>query len=298
MVDASNVFGFELVQEIYSNQIARKEDVLILFVHWYLIKHGFRCIGIGDSKAFEPTEKGSQLLPEKWNTRPNYTLRYINDSKLFIFHGVKSDEDLLINLLRVDNQNVSSVQFPINQTVNELRGALEAVIPSYQNIINIIQKDLVEPLLPSNTTENSTQTRSVNDQPRDDPLRVESRRPPSYSRICTKEASCDTNFMSLKCLCKILRDLDADTSRVGAADLNPLGRGGGMIFDPFSSQRNRMDPTRPGLGVPGRLPSGAVPPFARYDPFGPPDIDRPRSRPRHDPDSDHLPPPGYDDMFM
>ncbi|KAK1126635.1 hypothetical protein K0M31_004262 [Melipona bicolor] len=275
MVDASNVFGFELVQEIYSNQIARKEDVLILFVHWYLIKHGFRCIGIGDSKAFEPTEKGSQLLPEEWNTRPNYTLRYINDSKLFIFHGVKSDEDLLINLLRVDNQNVSSVQFPINQTVNEVRGALEAVIPSYQNIINIIQKDLVEPLLPSNTTENSTQTRSVNDQPRDDPLRVESRRPPSYPRIW---------------------DLDADTSRVGAADLNPLGRGGGMIFDPFFSQRNRVDPTRPGLGVPGRLPSGAVPPFARFDPFGPPDIDRPR--PRHHPDSDHLPPPGYDDMFM
>ena len=50
-------------------------------------------------KAFEPTEKGSQLLPEEWNTRPNYTLRYINDSKLFIFHGVKSDEDLLMNLL-------------------------------------------------------------------------------------------------------------------------------------------------------------------------------------------------------
>ncbi|KAF3424425.1 hypothetical protein E2986_01032 [Frieseomelitta varia] len=280
MGDASNVFGFELVQEIYNNQIARKEDVLILFVHWYLIKHGFRCIGIGDSKAFEPTEKGSQLLPEEWNTRPNYTLRYINDSKLFIFHGVKSDEDLLINLLRVDNQDVSSIQFPINQTVNELHGALEVVIPSYQNIINIIQKDLVEPLLPSNTTENSTQTRSVNDQPRDnplraDPLRVESRRPPSSSYLWNPEA---------------------DPTRIGAADLNPLGRGGGMIFDPFSSQRNRVDPIRPGLGVPGRLPSGAVPPFARFDPFGPPDIDRPRSR--HDPDSDHLPPPGYDDMFM
>lgn len=50
-------------------------------------------------KAFEPTEKGSQLLPEGWNTRPNYALRYIKDSKLFIFHGIKSDEDLLINLL-------------------------------------------------------------------------------------------------------------------------------------------------------------------------------------------------------
>lgn len=42
--------------------------------------------------------------------------------------------------------------------------------------------------------------------------------------------------------------------------------------------------------------SGAVPPFARFDPFGPPDLDRPR--PRRDPDNDHLPPPGYNDMFM
>lgn len=41
---------------------------------------------------------------------------------------------------------------------------------------------------------------------------------------------------------------------------------------------------------------GAVPPFAKFDPFGPPDVNLPR--PRRDPDNDHLPPPGYDDMFM
>lgn len=42
---------------------------------------------------------------------------------------------------------------------------------------------------------------------------------------------------------------------------------------------------------------GAVPPYARFDPFGPPDIDRPRPS-RRDPDNDDLLPPGYDDMFM
>ncbi|XP_003490801.1 proteasome inhibitor PI31 subunit [Bombus vosnesenskii] len=276
MGDTRNVFGFELVQEIYNNQITKKEDVLILFVHWYLIKYGFRCIGIGDSKAFEPTEKGSQLLPEGWNTRPNYALRYIKDSKLFIFHGIKSDEDLLINLLKVDDQNVSNVQFPINQTVNELHGDLESVIPSYQNVINVIQEDLIHALIPGNMVVNSTQTSFTNDQSRDNPLRVgESTRPSSASYPWNR---------------------DADPLRVGAADLNPFAQGSGMIFDPFSSQRNRMNPSRPGLGVPGRLPPGAVPPFAKFDPFGPPDINQPR--PRRDPDNDHLPPPGYDDMFM
>lgn len=41
---------------------------------------------------------------------------------------------------------------------------------------------------------------------------------------------------------------------------------------------------------------GAIPPGARFDPFGPPDIDPPHlHRPR--PDGAH-PPPGYDDMFQ
>ncbi|OAD55004.1 Putative proteasome inhibitor [Eufriesea mexicana] len=271
MDNANRVFGFELLQEIYNTQITKKEDILILFVHWYLIKQGFRCIGIGDSKIFEPSDKGSQLLPEGWNTHPNYVLRYINNSRLFIFHAIKSDEDyLLINLLKVDGENVSNVQVPINQNVTDLYGPLETLLPSYQNVINIVQKDLIDPLLPGNTTENFTQT-PTNDSPRDETAR------PGEVRI---------------------GQWLLGPSRTPCADLNPFGRGGGMIYDPFSSLRNLVDPRRPGIGAPGRLPPGAVPPFARFNPFAPPDhgIDHPR--PRHDPDNDHLPPPGYDDMFM
>lgn len=43
-----------------------------------------------------------------------------------------------------------------------------------------------------------------------------------------------------------------------------------------------------------------MPPGARFDPYGPPDIG-PQRGPRRGfgtPDPDHLPPPGYDDMFM
>lgn len=42
--------------------------------------------------------------------------------------------------------------------------------------------------------------------------------------------------------------------------------------------------------------SGAVPPGARFDPFGPPRNEAPR--PFRPPDSDEFHPPGYDDMFM
>lgn len=43
--------------------------------------------------------------------------------------------------------------------------------------------------------------------------------------------------------------------------------------------------------------SGAVPPGARFDMFGPPDLN-PIPRRLHNPDNDELPPPGYNDMFM
>ena len=49
---------------------------------------------------------------------------------------------------------------------------------------------------------------------------------------------------------------------------------------------------------------GAVPPGARFDPFGPiqniPPVrgPRPRGGGFGDPDFDHLPPPGSGDMFM
>ncbi|XP_017882101.1 proteasome inhibitor PI31 subunit [Ceratina calcarata] len=254
MDDDNNLFGFELVKELYKTQTARQEDLIILFVHWYFIKHGFRCIGIGDTKTFEPTEKGSQLLPEGWNTRPNYALRYLANSKLYLLHAIRSEEDLLLNLLRVEGEAVSSVQFPINQTVNDLGGPT----PKYQDVMNLIQRDLVDPLHPGNTSETSTQTTSTNDSRDDrlrpDPLRVG--RPGPYPGPA------------------------ADLLRVGAADLDPLARGGGgMIFDPFAA-RNHVHPNRPDVGIPGRLPPGAVPPFARFDPFGPPDPDPPRPRRR------------------
>lgn len=61
------------------------------------------------------------------------------------------------------------------------------MIPTYQNVLNVIEKDFVHPLIPGNTTENSTQTTTGNERSRDDPLRVDPLRvgprirPPSAS---------------------------------------------------------------------------------------------------------------------
>ncbi|XP_029155649.1 proteasome inhibitor PI31 subunit [Nylanderia fulva] len=271
MADAANTFGFELLQKVHHDEILKKEDVIILFIHWYLAKCGFRCIGIGDEKTFNASEKGSELLPKDWNSSFNYTLRYIKHEKLYILLGIKSDMDLLLNLLRYHDDAISNIQFPIEETVSALHGPLETVIPSYRTILYSVQKDFVGTLY-GNTKEETTQTTETNEAStrRDpDPLRVESNRP-------------------------VHRLPEHDPARVGIRDLDPFGQGGGMIFDPFSS-RPPIGRLPSGLGVPGRLPPGAIPPGARFDPFGPPDLDPLRPL-RRRPDDDHFPPPGFD-MF-
>lgn len=274
MADVNFTFGFELLQSLYDTQISKKEDVLILFVHWYLIKNSFRCIGLGYSKSYNETEKGSELLPEGWSTEFHYALRYIKDKKLYILHGIKSDEDLLLNLLRTQDQGVSNIQFQINQTVTGLHGPLESLIPSYQSVAQVIQTDLLKLHISEDATNKSTQTSTET-------------RDRSPIGIPTRPGQ----------LSQLLREPSA--GNIGQRDLDPLAReGGGMIFDPFTPGRNRINPSRPGIGIPGRLPPGAVPPYARFDPFGPPEIDPPRLRPRNS-DNDDLMPPRFDDhMFM
>nr|XP_033321463.1 proteasome inhibitor PI31 subunit-like [Megalopta genalis] len=254
MVDVNSTFGFEVFQSLYDSQVSKKEDVLILFVHWYFIKNSFRCIGLGDSNLYLFSyDKSRKLYKESY-----YALRYVKDKKLYILHGIKSDEDLLLNLLRTGDQRVSNIQFEINQTVTDLRGPLESLIPSYQTVIQVIQTDLLNPIMSdnaANTTANtSTQTST---ESRDSNIVIPLRQGlPIRARPGAPHAG-----------------------NIGERDLNPLAReGGGMIFDPFPLRDGLAG--RPGLGVPGRLPPGAVPPYARFDPFGPPRF--------RDPDAEYL----------
>ncbi|XP_033209628.1 proteasome inhibitor PI31 subunit [Belonocnema kinseyi] len=281
--DLNNTFGFELLNKIYDSQVTKKEDVLILFVHWYFIKNGFRCIGLGDSKTHDPAEKGSELLPEGWNQQPNYTLRYVLNDKLYILLGTKSEADFLLNLLRVEGHEASSIQFPIEATVMDLHGPLQTLIPTYQTVLGSVEKDLLSPIH-SSTAEISTQTSQSANPDRQRLADILTVGPPQRPVPTLPPWNPDN-----------------DLRGIGRSDLDPLAPGGGgMLFDPFGP-RPGGHPLRPGgtggLGVPGRLPSGSVPPGARFDPFGPPDILRPRP-PSGRPDNDHLPPPGYDDMFM
>lgn len=95
----------------------------------------------------------------------------------------------------------------------------------------------------------------------------------------------------------------------GRSDLDPIGGlagRGGMILDPrrpFLGGGGGVGPFGGGggsfMGGPDVLPPGAVPPGARFDPFGPGVMpSRPfGGRVPRGPDPDHALPPGFEDMY-
>lgn len=254
--------------------IKTKEDILIAFIHWALIKSRFRCIGLGDDSTFTVDEPGSELLPKGWNCHNTYAIKYTLDNQLFILRGLLVDEEFILNLVRVADKSVSTMTLKHGEVVKATQGSLETIVPTYADVFGSLRTELITPLIKTSSKEATTQTSSV--------------RPPGagQSNLLGRSPSADIESQ---------RGRYADPFGVGASDLYPFAPPGqGNIFDPFS--RDPLRPLDPGQGIPGGLPRGAVPPGARFDPFGPPAA--PRPRPRFPPDSDHLPPPGYDDMFM
>ncbi|XP_008481063.1 proteasome inhibitor PI31 subunit-like [Diaphorina citri] len=291
-----NTVGLEVHLKIARESIKKEDDALVVFIHWLLIKNEFLCIGLGENVDVPENAEKTEILPDGWSSRETYAIRYLDSSgKLFTLRGLKNDVNIIFNFVRAEDLNVTSVSFNSQQEVKSLSGPIATMFPKYCDIGNHIQNNLISPQQQELSKESSTQTKPaepdrvnvcVLPQPRRDPLMIGG--PNIPSRV--------------------------DPFNYGRSDLDPLSGmggspGGGMLFDPFSQdRRSRIDPNA-GLPGPG-LPRGAIPPGARFDPFGPPDPESdfglrgPDSRPRSGPrlpgtgSNPDMLPPGYDDMFM
>lgn len=267
-----DTFGFELLHQIHKEQLNTKEDVLVLFTHWFLMKNGFKCLGIGDSKEIGPNETPCEILPEGWNQTPeSYRVRYMKNEKLFILMAVRSESKLLLNFLRLSDHRVFNLQLCI-ETVQNLEGAnLKELIPTFPTLTELLNSEFIVPIQTSGSNnEASTQTLTED------------------NNRCDRHRDRDSRDSYDPLRADPLRVRRPDPAGYGRNDLDPFGGNpGGMIFDPFRGPRGQEPGPFPGLGVPGRLPRSSVPPGARFDPFGPPD-NAPPFRNLREPD----------DMFM
>ncbi|CAB1436147.1 unnamed protein product [Pleuronectes platessa] len=272
--------GLEVLFTCVSGGISCPQDAAVCFVHWEMIKSGLRCVGSGDVPL--STDKRSELLPADWSSNKElYSLRYQasdSDTQLLL-KAITVDSSLIFNLMNSSTQQVSDLTVNVSDHVDaDQLHTFDSVYKDTDGLSEMVKTQL----LPSQDrpmgqrTERKSRREEEDDRRRrqNEPLHMPSRHPRQGTQPHWPDPM-------------------APPFAVGGADLDPFGSrgGGGMILDPLRSgyPRSGFDPSS---GIPDILPPGAVPQGARFDPFGP------VGQRRAGPDPDHLPPPGYDDMFM
>ncbi|CAH1774476.1 unnamed protein product [Owenia fusiformis] len=285
--------GLEILFSSVKTQISSCQDALVCCLHWNLIVNGFKNIGSGDQAPRKGVSvKKSELLPANWSESQDvYSLLYqpSTGNDTHILKVVRMDNTLLVHLMRTSDESVSSITLNVDDYTTDDLSTFESVYKDISKLERLFKKELIDtlsPQEPQGSQASNAQADRSHPRREEDPLRV----PPRHGDRQPPDWGEPSNPFS-----------------IGRGDLDPLagGRGGGMLMDPSRGGFPLGGGMNPDIGLPGpaRLPRGAVPPGARFDPFGPPPPDlvpsgEPRGGHRVGPDNDHLPPPGYDDMFM
>ncbi|CAF0793941.1 unnamed protein product [Brachionus calyciflorus] len=267
-----NYSGLETSIYAYRNQVKRESDLIALFVHWYLVKNDFVCVIDG---------KKTEILPENWNESEEiYVINYSLDSKGYELKILNVDkETCIVNLMKKSTERTASFSCVIKNHISNLRNEYQNLFMNLNDLHEMLSKEFT-PLFKEESSKSTSGTQSRESGasvPRPnppeaiyDPLRIGGPvRPP-------------------------LAPVGIGRSDLDPFSFDPLGTGG-MVFDPFRNYDRRLIPTN--------LPPGAVPPRARFDPYGPPNPDEliPGSSTRVGPNPNHLRPPGgfgNDHMFM
>ncbi|XP_023011793.1 proteasome inhibitor PI31 subunit-like [Leptinotarsa decemlineata] len=158
---ANALLSWELLYDSVEKDIKNDQDILVCLTHLVLISHGFKIVGLGESKTLEGDETETQALPKHWNQ--HYAIRYINQGRLYNFKATVLDDVVMINLIRVDERSMAFVQLNSRSIVKKT-GTLDEMIPDNESISDMIEKQLIDKVITSKKyKDNSCQTRPVED---------------------------------------------------------------------------------------------------------------------------------------
>ncbi|KAI3653783.1 hypothetical protein MP228_001730 [Amoeboaphelidium protococcarum] len=270
-------------------------------------------------------------------TMAEFNLRHDQSSMSFEVRLVRMSNQIMIHATTLEQDQLYTVNvrqselFPSDR-YSTLSGQdiQQMTFPQFMNLFNErklddflhqIKAELIGKLIPGLGKEGYEQSSSTQNQQRedsrvggrpersDDPLRI-SQQPgrgarPDYNRDVIPERVGQGYPYPRNPFSIGSQDVDPMASLLG-----PPSAGGGMFVGPghpMFGQGPYSSPSSSGFGRPPlvgpsgqRLPPGAIPPGARFDPIVP-DLGRqPRPRPPRsgEPDNDELQPPGYGDMFF
>ncbi|XP_037960750.1 proteasome inhibitor PI31 subunit-like [Teleopsis dalmanni] len=125
-----------------------KSDLLICLLHFVLISKDFRCIGVGEEKTFASDEVGSIWLPTDWNSSSaKYAIRYLYRNQLNLLIAHVNANGMVINLLNVNNREVSNILLNHETTVDDIRkDNITEAVPSVVTIVKRYCEEIVEPV--------------------------------------------------------------------------------------------------------------------------------------------------------
>ncbi|KAM5245554.1 proteasome inhibitor PI31 subunit [Ctenodactylus gundi] len=269
--------GLEVLYASVAPAITCEQDALVCFLHWEVVTHGYYGLGPGDQPG--PSDKKSELLPDGWNNNKDlYVLRYESKdgSRKLLMKAIPMENSMIVNVLEYGSQQVTDLTLNVHDYISaEDLGDFHRTYRNSEELRSRIVSGIITPIEEqwNKASESSPHREFPPATAREiDPLRI----PPPHPPPSRLPAWSDP----------------LGPFAVGGEDIDPFGfRRGGMIVDPLRSgfPRASIDPSS---GLPNRLPPGSVPPGARFDPFGP--IGTSPSGPN----PDHLPPPGFDDMYL
>ncbi|TSZ54742.1 Proteasome inhibitor PI31 subunit [Bagarius yarrelli] len=117
---AKAMAGMEVLYNSVASSITSPQDAIVCFIHWEIVKSGYKCLGSGDKPL--KREKKSELLPASWNLNKElYTLRYrSNDDKSnLLIKAIKVDSGLIFNLMDSATDKVTDLTVNVGDYVNE-----------------------------------------------------------------------------------------------------------------------------------------------------------------------------------
>lgn len=248
--------------------------------------NGYKCVGLGE-KIPEGNVRKSDMLPSGWSDSEGvYSLIYQHteqsDPAAYLLKVINVEGMLLVHLMRSTDERMADIELKTSDYVGQDLTSFDRAFKNLESLEKRFKTGVLSAFVRAQKSSPRQDERKQTD-PRDSRFQSPHPQQPCYGR----------------------HDQDPlrDPFAFGRSDLDPLcggqAGGGGMVFDPFRSQDPRNIGGVYGPGGSAGLPPGSVIPGARFDPYRPPvpDDDRP-GRQNPGPDPDHMPPPGFDDMFM
>lgn len=298
----------------YKPIIRNEFDGAILAILFTMKRLGFRCTSCSEQQI---SPNVTDPIPNGWNQSfdsYSFSFRHPRSGMTFIVKALTLGEKLLIHALTLEDNKTKSIEINASEFVNkEKLTDYSNLYKDSQHLIALFRINVIDHLLPStkegyqpghiSTSTSSQQSPSRNQREPDndydfdyDPLRVPNtgNRRPQRSPLQEGPPLYPQPFIP--------------PFGMGGNDLYPTGPGfGPQPFIPPNSGGGLMGPNHPGFGndpyhnpqfIPPRRGRGPYPPShpqgARFDPFGPPNVN-----PYGEPDSDDLPPPNsYGNMYL